>query len=189
VIVGIDYSMTSPAICVCNGEFKYENCKFLFVTATKKYAQPFNEQIEGLPLFEYSDNIERFALLAEMTYEFIFDNWPEGEESSTVKIGLEGYAMGAKGQVFSIGENTGILKHRLCHAEEWKVDVHAPSVIKKFATGKGNAKKEDMYEAFVAETGVNLSDILEQSVDPKVSSPISDIVDAYYIAKLQSEFP
>jgi hypothetical protein len=186
VIVGIDYSMSSPAICTCIGDFKYENCKFLFVTQTKKYAQPFNDQIEGLPLFEYRDNIERFSLLAEMTYEFIFDCWPEGENSDDVSIGLEGYAMGAKGQVFSIGENTGILKQRLCYAEDWKLDVHAPSSIKKFATGKGNAKKEDMYDAFIKETGVNLSDLLEQSVDPKVSSPISDIVDAYYIAKLQS---
>ncbi|MBC8548591.1 MAG: hypothetical protein H8D23_02975 [Candidatus Brocadiales bacterium] len=186
MIVGIDYSMSSPAICVCNGEFKYENCKFLFVTSTKKYAQPFNNQIEGKPLFEYKNNVDRFAMLAELTYEFIFDNWPEGEESSDVKIGLEGYAMGAKGQVFNIGENTGVLKHRLSYTEDWEIDIHSPSSIKKFATGKGNAKKEDMYASFVEETGVNLSDILEQSVDPKVSSPISDIVDAFYIAKLQS---
>ena len=186
MIVGIDYSMTSPAICICTGEFKYENCKFLFVTQTKKYAQPFNEQIEGMPLFTYRDNIERFSLLAEMTYEFIFDNWPEGEDSSDVSIGLEGYAMAAKGQVFNIGENTGILKQRLCYAEDWNISIHAPSAIKKLASGKGNSKKEDMYESFTKETGVNLSLILEQSVDPKVSSPISDIVDAYYIAKLQS---
>lgn len=186
MIVGIDYSMTSPAICTCVGEFKYENCKFLFVTQTKKYAQPFNDQIEGLPLFEYKDNIERFARLADMSYEFIFNNWPEDEGSSDVKIGLEGYAMGAKGQVFNIGENTGVLKHRLSYTEDWGIDVHAPSAIKKFATGKGNAKKEDMYASFVEETGVDLSIILDQSVDPKVNSPISDIVDAYYIAKLQS---
>lgn len=186
MIVGIDYSMTSPAICVCAGEFKYENCKFLFVTQTKKYAQLFNDQIEGKPLFEYKDNVERFALLADMSYEFIFEHWPEGEDSSDVSIGLEGYAMGAKGQVFNIGENTGVLKNRLSYDEDWVITVHAPSAIKKFATGKGNAKKEDMYAQFIKETGVNLSDLLEQSVDPKVSSPISDIVDAFYIAKLQS---
>jgi hypothetical protein len=72
------------------------------------------------------------------------------------------------------------------YTEDWGIDVHAPSAIKKFATGKGNAKKEDMYASFVEETGVDLSIILDQSVDPKVNSPISDIVDAYYIAKLQS---
>ena len=186
MIVGIDYSMSSPAICVCAGDFKYENCKFLFVTRTKKYAQPYNSQITGEPLGEFKDNIERFAMLSEITYDFIFANFPENETDEDVSIGLEGYAMGARGQLFNIGENTGILKHRLCYIEDWNIDIHSPSTIKKFATGKGNAKKEDMYETFINETGVNLSDLIEQSVDPKVSSPISDIVDAFYIAKLQS---
>lgn len=185
MIVGIDYSMTSPAICVCSGDFKYENCKFIFVTGTKKYAQIFNEQIEGISAISYKNNIERFANLSELTYDFIFSSWPDDEDSSDVSIGLEGYAFGAKGQVFNIGENTGILKHRLTYIEDWNIDVHAPTVVKKFATGRGNATKEDMYEAFTKETGVNLGDILNQSTSPKVSSPINDIVDSYYIAKLQ----
>ena len=75
MIVGIDYSMSSPAICVCSGDFKYENCKFLFVTRTKKYAQSYNTQITGEPLGEFKDNIERFALLSEITYDFIFENF------------------------------------------------------------------------------------------------------------------
>jgi len=183
MIVGIEYSMTSPAICVCIGEFKYENCKFIFVTGKKKFAQPFNKQIEGVILPTYKNNTERFSSLAEITRDFIFNEWPEDDE---VSLGLEGYAMGAKGQVFNIGENTGILKYYLQYIEEWGVDIHAPSAIKKFATDKGNASKELMYEAFVKETGVNLDEILEQKIDNGVPSPISDIVDAYYIAKLQS---
>ena len=52
--------------------------------------------------------------------------------------------------VRSIAENTGLLKHKL-----YKIKVPTkpvpPTVIKKYATGKGNANKELMYEAFCAE--------------------------------------
>jgi hypothetical protein len=59
-----------------------------------------------------------------------------------------------------------------------------PTVIKKFATGKGTANKDIMYEAFQAEllTPPNL----KESLIPKaknIISPVSDIVDSYFIAK------
>ena len=60
-------------------------------------------------------------------------------------------------------------------------DIIAPSVIKKYATGKGNADKEKMYDSFVKETKCDLFKIFE--VD-KLQNPITDIVDSYYITKL-----
>ena len=66
------------------------------------------------------------------------------------------------------------------------MSVFAPSTIKKFATGKGNANKELMYEAFVEETGDDLAKLFE--FDPyKGQSPVSDIIDSYYIAKYRNE--
>ena len=35
--IGIDYSLSSPAICVCRGEFKLDNCKIYYLTNVKKY--------------------------------------------------------------------------------------------------------------------------------------------------------
>ena len=55
-----------------------------------------------------------------------------------------------------------------------------PSVVKKFATGKGNADKEKMYDQFYVDTGVNLMEVFEQNT---LSNPVTDIVDSYYIAK------
>jgi hypothetical protein len=54
-------------------------------------------------------------------------------------------------------------------------------VIKKFATGKGNATKDSMYEAYLKETGLDLIKILTPNC--KLGSPITDIVDAWYLAK------
>jgi hypothetical protein len=58
----------------------------------------------------------------------------------------------------------------------------APTHIKKFATGKGNAKKEMMYESFLTETQRNLQLELEIKSE-KIGNPVSDIVDSYYICK------
>ena len=98
---------------------------------------------------------------------------------------LEGYAYATVGKshVRSVAANTGLLKHKM-----WKNKVlfntYPPTVIKKFATGKGNANKELMYEAFIAEllTPPNLTEILTPK-SKKIISPVSDIVDSYFIAK------
>jgi hypothetical protein len=85
-------------------------------------------------------------------------------------------------KVFHIAENTAILKYNLWDAQI-EFDIIPPTVIKKFATGKGNANKEKMYEAFVNENpGVDLRSWLTPR-SSNVISPVSDIVDAYFIAK------
>jgi Holliday junction resolvasome RuvABC endonuclease subunit len=57
-----------------------------------------------------------------------------------------------------------------------------PTQIKKFATGKGNANKELMQDSFVKETGVDMKKLL--TMTEKQWNPSSDIIDAYYIAKI-----
>ena len=91
---------------------------------------------------------------------------------------LEDYSFGSKGRVFHIAENTGLLKHKLFKAGIPFIVV-APTTVKKFATGKGNANKEKMYECFTEQTGVDL----RKQLDTTVEHPISDIIDAFYIAK------
>jgi hypothetical protein len=179
MIVGIDYSMTSPAVCCCVGEFNYENCSFMFVTNNKKKEGSWSPKIKGIPLYEYKDNTERFTKLANITMEFILSH--PTAHIHTHDIAIEGYAFGAKGQVFNIGENTGILKFFLKRLNQ-ELSVYAPSEIKKFATGKGNAKKELMYESFIEETGDDLAKLF--GIDEyKGQGPVSDIIDSYYIAK------
>jgi len=45
--IGIDYSLSSPGVCVntSEGEFRYEDCTFYFLTNTKKYNTTFKEKI------------------------------------------------------------------------------------------------------------------------------------------------
>ena len=73
-----------------------------------------------------------------------------------------------------------MFKHKLWE-EQRKFGVYAPTVIKKFATGKGNANKEMMIEAFESETGVDIRE--KCGIINKSWNPITDVVDAYYICK------
>ena len=76
-----------------------------------------------------------------------------------------------------------VLKYKLKIECGWDYTLIAPSVIKKFATDKGNANKELMLGAFQEDTGVNLEVLLDSSV----KSPITDIADAYFICKYQEK--
>jgi hypothetical protein len=50
------------------------------------------------------------------------------------------------------------------------------------ATGKGNADKESMFKSFLHETGVDLQQIITPS-KTLLGSPVTDIVDSFYICK------
>ena len=65
----------------------------------------------------------------------------------------------------------------------WDYNLIPPSVIKKFATGKGNANKELMLDAFEKDTGTNLAQVF----DTTSKSPVSDVADAYFICKYTAE--
>ena len=97
----------------------------------------------------------------------------------TDKIILEDYAYAATGRVFNIGENTGILKYRL--RNKANIISVAPTEVKKFATGKGNAGKSDMLDAFIKQTNVDPRDILEYYGE----NPISYIVDSYFMCNYE----
>ena len=171
MIAGLDYSMTSPAMCLSNYDFNYENCIFSYLTTSKKYDVQFGN-ITG-KLLDYSYNIQRYDLIAIHFLDMMLDYGVQ-------KCYIEGYSMGSKGRIFDIAENTGIFKHS---AWRFGIDVItvAPTAIKKFATGKGNANKEKMQDAFINETGVNLKEQLNMT--EKQWNPSSDIIDAYYVCK------
>ena len=169
--VGIDFSLNSPAICVSNGSFKFEDCYFYYLTSKKKHIGNMMKNILGTEHTEYKNPIERFANLTTWALSII-------NKLTDPKIFIEGYSFGSKGQaVFQIAENGGILKYRL---KQYDYKILVPSVIKKFATGKGNADKQAMYEAFTKETKTNLLSVFDQKT---LSNPVTDVIDSYYILK------
>jgi hypothetical protein len=184
-IAGIDYSITSPAICVYTeeedgGHFDFDRCVFYYLSNTEKQRQLAagsglsNINTEVYPKWDTEE--ERHELLT---------TWAHGIIQSCQEVYLEGYAFASSGKSYvrSVAENTGLLKNRM-----WKNRIpfktYPPTVIKKFATGKGNANKDVMYDHFITEllTPPNLKEILTPK-SKKIISPVSDIVDSYFIAK------
>ena len=176
-VAGIDYSLTSPAICIAeiiNSYITFDNCKFHYMKQNK--SQGSFDKIFAYEYPEYTDDIDRFSKLASWTIECI--RWFDDRAS---EIYLEDYAFAATGRVFHIAENMGILKKQL-RETKFKYITIPPTVIKKHATGKGNANKELMYETFLSESHVDLQSQLSPK-STKISNPVSDIVDSFYICK------
>jgi hypothetical protein len=67
-------------------------------------------------------------------------NGPVEQVVGCNQVALEGYAYNAKGRVFHIAENTGILKYKMFQRGV-PLDIVEPTKVKKFATEKGNASK------------------------------------------------
>jgi hypothetical protein len=171
--------MTSPCVCVWS-DLVYT---FHFLTPTKKMPthftinpsedQPFTFNFIGeYSQFEYTDNTDRFDQVSSWTVDRM--------DKVNSKVILEDYSYGSTGKVFEIGENFGLLKYKLkCSKIPFK--TVPPTVLKKYATGKGNANKELMQERFIKDTGINLKQLLDMT--DKQWNPSSDIIDSYYLVR------
>jgi Holliday junction resolvasome RuvABC endonuclease subunit len=167
ITIGIDYSLTSPAVCI-DGE------KYYYLTNKKKWLGKISEDIIGYEHKDWTDPIQRFTYISDFVFDCI-------GSLHNPQIFIEGYSFGSKGQgLFQIAENCGILKYRLL-SKGYSYNTVVPSVVKKGATGKGNADKDMMYEAFVKETNIDLKKVFDTD---KVGNPISDIADSYFIQKV-----
>lgn len=184
-IIGIDYSLTSPGICFFEGtDFSFQNCNFAGISSKKKFADGvfWNDQIQlfSYPPYDADNQIERFDKISEMFIGMI-------EKFDPDFVCIEGLSMGSKsGKILDIAENAGIMKYKL-YKSGYTVYKVPPTTIKKFATGKGNSKKEAIYDCFLEETGQDMQKFFAPKAK-KIGNPVSDIVDSYYIAKYGFNF-
>ena len=180
-IAGIDYSLTSPAICVWKSTddrlFNFDDCALYYLEIPKRRGPTPHGilNIHATPYPEWKTEEERHELLSNWTMSII----------TGCEVFIEGYAFATSGtsHVRSIAENTGLLKHKMHKVKQTFTSV-PPTVIKKYATGKGNANKEIMYDAFCAEILTPLD--LKSRLTPKstkLRNPVTDIVDSYFICK------
>ena len=178
-IAGIDYSLTSPAITVYNGtEWNYDNVDHYCLANNNKQVERWSTlQNVNVTLYpEYSCELDRYEKLADWVIHIIVTPFMRPDF-----VVLEDYAYAATGRVFNIAENVAILKYKL---KRWGIKYHLvpPTVIKKFATDKGNANKELMYKHFCEETKKEINLTISPN-SGTIKNPTSDIVDSYYICK------
>jgi len=181
--VGIDYSMSCPAICIYDDagpKFCFPNCSIYFLTPKKAFQGRFKNVI-GHEHLEWADDQQRFHQISEWALKVILGNY--GDYHTKINLWMEAYSYGSKGSVFNIAENTGLLKHKLW-LEKIPIQTVPPTTIKKFATGSGKGNKDPMYAAFKDKTGKSLYELFNKDEKTvKIDSPIGDIVDSYFICE------
>jgi Holliday junction resolvasome RuvABC endonuclease subunit len=179
-MIGIDFSIRSPAITISNSD-KFEDCKMLaFAQNKKQIATADNIYLANYPEI-YKSKEERYYKLCKTILQFIEDY----KEKDEKEVWIEGYAYAATGNVFDIAECTSVLKQLLYH-NGYSINIVEPSVAKKFATGKGNANKFGMLEAFKNKTNMDIEkcfDFTKEITEKKIPAPLSDIIDSYWMCQ------
>ena len=187
---GIDYSMTSPAMCMYHATDDKYRWYYMSTTKSKlKESHNLQSALIDVPKSVQQDLLEGSIDASMSRYNQISDYFMRTLDVLQPKmVFIEGYSLGSVGKVFSIAENTAILKQKLYDNGHF-VSVFPPTVVKKFATGKGNASKTIMREQFLKPHKALKTLLVEQRVKDLhkvthyVDSPMSDLIDAYFICR------
>ena len=180
IIAGIDYSLNCPAICVYSdsrNSFEFRNCKFFCYqnnVSERKKAKNKLLNLSNISIIyqqEHSNLTERYLKIALWGWNVI-------SLCHVDAVVMESYSMGSKGRVFELAEATGYMKLGI-YLYKIPLILFSPSSIKKEFSGKGNADKNRMSEAFYEREGFYIHDLIQEN-DPR-NSPCSDIVDSYAV--------
>ena len=179
-IAGIDYSLNCPAICVytdSRNSFAFENCDFYFCqNNASNRRKKLNEELRFKNI-NISYQTEH-ASLTERYFSLALWGWNVIEKRKPDVVVMESYSMGSKGRIFELAEATGYMKLGI-FVYHIPLILFAPSSIKKEFSGKGNADKAVMAEAFREKEGFYLHEEMKES-NPK-NSPCSDLIDSFAI--------
>jgi len=166
VIVAIDWSLTSPALCVWEGGgMEMSNCKFY---GLGKKPQQINSNGLNITIDKYPDYktaYGRYNSLVSWAMDIIVCH--SGMPHRGVNVVIENYAFNANGQITNIAECVGILKNTL-YVLGYPTHTVSTSSVKKCLTGKGNASKDQIGELYPAPIGLRTG-----------KSPWADCVDAF----------
>ena len=179
-VAGIDLSLNSPALVVIPPTSEpsfilpFTTCRAYFLTNRKANART-KHNITGELFGSWGNPQERYETIAEWIVDVLKSN-------NVKQVALEDYAYSKHASLTALAENAGLLKYFL-YKEGIPYDLYSPSSIKKCATGKGNAKKEQMRDAFYQDNpDYDIQGEFGRKPTDTPASPINDIIDAYYLA-------
>jgi len=164
-VVGIDYSLNSPGICVMQSP-----SDFYFVFYVNRPLKNDNPIFRPIIRKKFNNIIEKMTFNAHVVTETIPQN---------ALVCIEDYAISGKGRITYLAENGGILKYVL-YKKGIEYSLVGTGTVKKFATGKGNATKDQMVEAFINQTDIDLFQYFNKK---KTGGVYEDIADSYFIAR------
>lgn len=194
IFVGIDPSLNSTGICILfYEENKLIKDMYYIIKPNKLTKKEQNAQdslinfnyvlYEKIDLDMYKDNnlfseywktINMISIVNKIK-ECIYDNIKE-KENYILYIVQEGISYGSSIRTKSVFDLAGLnymIRKEFINKEDIRFFISPPTHIKKFATGIGNCKKEQVIELF-------------KMIQPELSKnvpKVDDIADAYFMAK------
>ena len=174
IIIGADLSINSSGVVrmvLDDKTLEIKRQDYLSFTQVKKTA---TKDIIHYKKDDFRNDIEQNKWMTERIISFCVTL---GEPDY---IGIEDYAFAARGLVFNIAEFIGGFKSAV-YDRRWKIRLYDPCTIKMYATGKGNADKVGIEDAYNKNHKGQLTGI---DTLPEYKSPKVDIIDAYFIAKI-----
>lgn len=145
MLVGIDASKNGTGICI-RGKSKtilYTYTKHL----PKKIKEFYLEDDEFVVIAkrqDYPDTLSPFEQLRHIRTEIFSDIAPFIADGA--KFFLEGYSMAGSGRITMLAELTSLFKDAI-YDMGFKIDgIFAPTSVKKVVGGKGNMKKDEIYD-------------------------------------------
>lgn len=194
IFVGIDPSLNSTGICILFYEEDELVKDMYYIVKPNKLTKKEQKSQDALINFDYVlyDKIDldiykdnnlfseywktiNMINIVNKIKEIVYDNI-QGRQQYTLYIVQEGISYGSSIRTKSVFDLAGLnymIRKEFINKEEIKFFISPPTHIKKFATGIGNCKKEQIIELFK-----QIQPTLSENV-PKVD----DIADAYFMAK------
>ena len=169
--VGIDFSISSPAICVrdeSTGEF------FLYgLSSVLKYVREDPNLFIRRQPKKFKSKMERSIFVSNWAIDVL------SQYQDITEILIEGLSFGSKGRaLIDVAIHAGVLYSKLVDAG-YSPQIVAPKSAKLQFCGNGNASKEVMCEKFTEITGLHLYAVIGCN---KADSPENDIVDAFALS-------
>jgi Holliday junction resolvasome RuvABC endonuclease subunit len=207
-IIGIDFSILYPGICICRDFKSYKWLALANTNITKKEEKNLEDLTTTYPTIkiyrtetrrkteEHYHLTERNKLVnyIEATNLLIEKIKEEVDADEEIVIALEGISFGSSGNsLVDISQATGIIKDKLVNQilkdDASRLFIFSPSELKNAIGCKGNAKKMEIYNKFLTDPildSVKQSDLYLalESEDwvlkkDQIVSPIMDMIDSF----------
>lgn len=201
-LVAIDFSINSPGICILkdNRPFFISLLKPNTGTKAQQALQSQMAELDDVHLaFQEEPNIDRQEMSRVLRHRYIAEEIcnlieEHTDPSQPYKIFFEGASYGTSrfgtNSLLDLASAGSILKSFMFDRFTiQEMEVIAPTSIKKFV-GKGNMKKEGMWEHFLTDDSFqsspfwNFCKSIESFEFKKLPKPVDDLVDAYYLLRL-----
>ena len=182
-IIGIDSSISGTGVRIFDVSCQHDYL-FTYTNKTKQdwifSNEDFTVEFKRQPRPNiFNDKFERYRHVSQVTMDWVFSIVGDAE----CAFYIEDYAFGAIGKQFTIGEYCALLKDRV-YEKGFIVEVVSPGEVKKTLTGKGNSKKEDIWNKLSYEGPLkNILNLIDEFYPWKMGHPVEDVIDAWGVCE------